>query len=68
MSLMAQKSRSDQVQRRTLNPCTFSTFAPAPFDWRDEKIDDVHAAPIDDRGDGAAIDIVETAAEQREAL
>src|SRR4051795_11878793 len=35
---------------------------------RDEQIDDVHAAPVDQRGDGLAVEIVEPAADQREAL
>ena len=35
---------------------------------RDEQIDDMVAAPIDQRGGGLAVDVVEPAADQREAL
>jgi hypothetical protein len=35
---------------------------------RDEEIDHMRAAPIDDRRDGLAVDVVEPSAEQREAL
>ena len=35
---------------------------------RHERIDDVLAAPINDRGDRLAVDVIEAAAEQRETL
>jgi hypothetical protein len=41
------------------------------FDWsslRNEEIDHVFAASIDNRGDGLAVDIVEPSAEQRKAF
>src|SRR6266516_3474334 len=49
--------------RLQLRPVTFGGSS-----LRNEEIDHVSAASIDNRGDGLAVDIIEPSAEQREAL
>src|SRR5260221_7078455 len=53
----------EALHRLELRPVTFGGSS-----LRDEEIDHMHAAPIDDRRDGLPVDVVEPPAEQREAL
>src|SRR6266581_3127450 len=53
----------ETLHRVELRPVTFGGSS-----LRDGEIDHMRAAPIDDRRDGLAVDVVEPPAEQREAL